>query len=83
MSSDYDIEMRLNDVLELDTIIKQWNPPTYQIDVTPDSNVGSDSYNIDGFQTKTGVFDPKEPGGYTININGQQLYICKRYKISS
>lgn len=27
MSSDYDIEMSLNDTLELDTIIQEWSTP--------------------------------------------------------
>jgi hypothetical protein len=68
-----DIEMTTDDTLELDTIIEFSSRAKKPINVTE----GSD-YNITGFQTHTGVFDPESSGDYTIEVNGQELSIKVR-----
>lgn len=67
----YDIEMTTEDTLELDTIIKNDSDATDPITKVETSS----SYNLNGFQTKTAVFDPEESGEYDIHINGQILSI--------
>lgn len=57
MSSDYDIVMSTDDTLEIDSIIDSWNPKSNSI-ITEDQKAGS--YNMNGFQTKTAVFDPSD-----------------------
>lgn len=64
-----DITMSINDVLELDAIIKEWNDP---------NNIVSDddgSFNISGFQTNTSVLEPQQSGTHNITINGQTLTV--------
>lgn len=71
MSSNYDIKMNLDETLELDAIIQNWNAESDDtINVTDGTY-----YNLSGFQTHTGVFDPQKSGDYTINVNGQELSI--------
>jgi hypothetical protein len=65
-----DIKMSVDDTLELDTTIKKSTDPMNSITVTD----GSD-YDLSGFQTHTGVFDPQSQGSYTLDINGQQISI--------
>jgi hypothetical protein len=67
-----DIEMTTDDTLELDAIIEEWSDPQ---SVIQKHNVDSDNYNLKGFKTHTGVFDPQESGTYEFNINGQILSI--------
>jgi len=69
MSNNYDIEMSLDDTLELDSVVKEWNPPTEFV------NINGGSYTKTGIQTNTIVFDPDESGIFEININGQNLKI--------
>lgn len=70
-----DIEMTTDDTLELDAIIKEWSTPTSTITVNPQGTLSSDSHSLNGFETKTGVFDPDKAGEYKIKINGQTLKI--------
>lgn len=77
MSNNYDIEMSLDDVLEIDTIIQDWNPPSNLVNTTYESS-GNADYNLNGLDTKTTVFDPQKSGEYSININGQKLLIKVR-----
>lgn len=65
-----DITMNVDDTLELDTIIENSSRAKEPITITD----GKD-YNLSGFQTHTGVFDPQSSGDYTIKINGQKLTI--------
>lgn len=62
--------MSLDDTLELDAIIKEWNDPNNIVKVSD-----KDSLNLSGFQTSTRVIDPQEPGEYTITINGQDITV--------
>jgi hypothetical protein len=68
MSDEYDILMNLDDKLELDAIIEEWNPDPGIVDVNP-SDTNSD-YTHTGIQTRTSIFDPNDPDIYNINING-------------
>lgn len=68
-----DIEISLNDTLELDTIIQEWNPDTNLVNITP--NDTNNNYTHTGIQTKTSIFAPEDPGVYTVDINGQTLKI--------
>lgn len=63
------IEMSLDDTLELDTIIEEWNPNSSLVD-----DVGG-NFNISGFQTSTTVLDPQNTGTHKININDQELTV--------
>lgn len=63
--------MRLDETLELDAIIKEWDAKSDDI-ITVTSNKG---HNLRGLNTYTGVFDPTESGKHSININGQKLTI--------
>lgn len=64
-----DIKMSLDDTLELDTLINTWDKPENLI------NDKKDGFKLSGIQTKTGILEPKEPGKYTIEINGQELVV--------
>lgn len=77
MSDHYDIEMGLDDTLEIDTIIQNWNPPPNLVNTTYDTGNEPD-YDLKGLDTKTTIFDPNKSGDYTININGQELSIKVR-----
>lgn len=77
MSDHYDIEMSLDDTLEIDTIIQNWNPPSNLVNTTYDTGNEPD-YDLKGLDTKTTIFDPNKSGNYTININGQELLIKVR-----
>lgn len=70
MSSDYDIEMGIDDTLEMDTIIKKSSLSKDPIQVKT-----SKKYNLYGFQTHTGVFDPQESGDHKLVVNGQSILI--------
>lgn len=61
--------MSKDDTLEIDAIIEKSS--------RLDSVIGVDrtDYNIDGFQTHTGVFDPQGTGKYNISVNGQVLTV--------
>lgn len=72
MSSDYDIEMSLDDTLELDAIMKEWSPNTDLVEVS------GGTYNSKGLQTNTFIFDPQESRTYKIKINGQELSVKVR-----
>lgn len=72
-SSNYDIIMSLDDTLELDLIIDKWGSPNNIINATH-----SKDYTLTGIQTKTGIYDPEEPGIHTIDVNGQELKIKVR-----
>lgn len=61
--------MSLNDTLELDSIIQEWNPPKELI------NINGGAYNKKGIQTNTVIFDPEEPGTFEITVNNQVLKI--------
>jgi hypothetical protein len=71
----YDIKMTTDDTLELDAIINEWSTPSSAITVNPQGSLRSDSHSLNGFETKTGVFDPDKAGEYEIKINGQILSI--------
>lgn len=73
MSNDYDIIMGLDETLELDLAIDKWNSPNNIINTTH-----SKDYSLTGIQTKTGIYDPKDPGIHTIKVNGQDLKIKVR-----
>jgi len=64
-----DITMSLDDTLELDAVIKEWNDPN---NIVEDSN---DKFNMSGFYTGTRVLDPQESGTHTIKVNGQELTV--------
>lgn len=61
--------MGLNDVLELDAIIREWNPDQ----ITVDSSSGE--FNLDGIETRTGIFDPQSTGTYSITVGSQRYDI--------
>lgn len=71
MSSDYNIKMSLNDTLELDAIIQEWTNPS---NIIKESKADG-SYNLNGIQTSTGIFNPEDPGQYNFDINGQTIKI--------
>lgn len=75
MSSNYDIEMNVDDVLELDTIIKDSNIASDPIENIKHQGSDSTSHNLSTIETHTSIFDPKDSGEYTIKINGQDLFI--------
>lgn len=64
--------MNLNDTLELDAIIREWDAKS---DNTIDVKTTNMGYNLGGIKTHTGIFDPTESGEHIININGQELTI--------
>lgn len=64
-----DITIRLDDKIELDTIVKESNEAFKSV-----SGVDS-SFEKSSIQTHTGILNPTQPGEYTITINGQQLSI--------
>lgn len=71
MSSDYDIKMNSEDVIEFDTIIKEST-----ISSDPITEISAESsYNMKGIQTHTSIFDPQGSGIYEFDINGQNLKI--------
>lgn len=74
MSTNHDIKMFLDDTLELDYIIKDIDPNN-SISINPKDNLDSNSYNLSGLETRTGVFDPDKSGEYDISINGQILTV--------
>lgn len=74
MSSNYDIEMSLDDTLELDTVIKEDASATNPINKVEHTDDNS-THSVTGIQTKTSIFDPPKSGPYKININGQILSI--------
>jgi hypothetical protein len=64
-----DITMRLDDTLELDTIIKE-------SDLASDSvSFDSNKFNSTGIQTHTEIFSPQEAGTYSIEVSGQELTV--------
>lgn len=69
MSDTYDIEMFIDETLELDAIIQDWDPNTSLIDVS------GGSYSSEGLQKNTFIFNPDESGTYTITVNGQTLTV--------
>lgn len=76
MSSNYDIEMSLDDTLELDAIIQEWDAESNGV-IGNIMYEDSDStvHNSTGIQTNTYIFDPQESGTYTIPVNGQELTV--------
>jgi hypothetical protein len=68
-----DISMNLDDTLELDAIIKDSTEVTSVINAK-NGNESTD-FNLEGFQTHTGVFDPINSGTYNLDVNGQELTI--------
>lgn len=66
-----DITMSVDDTLEIDAIIQNWDAKS---DNTINVTEGTD-YNLSGFQTRTGVFNPQSSGNYTITVNSQTLSI--------
>lgn len=66
-----DIKMSLDDTLELDAIIQEWDPNSNDI-IKVTSNK---TYDLNGIKKHTGVFNPTESGEHTIEINGQILTI--------
>lgn len=67
-----DIKITTDDTLELDTIIEEWENPEGVIE---QHSVESNNYELNGFKTHTGVFNPQESGTYEFKINGQLLSI--------
>lgn len=61
--------MGLNDILELDAIVREWNPDQ----ITVDSSSGE--FNLNGVETRTGIFDPQSTGMYSIRVNSQRYDI--------
>lgn len=70
-----DITMTLNDTLELDTMIKKSPAATEPIGEVKKNKEGNYNNNLTGIQNNTAIFDPPEPGLYTIPINGQVLEV--------
>jgi hypothetical protein len=71
-----DITIGLNDTLEFDTIIQQDSSATNPVGTITEINEGSTHNNdLNGFQTKTAVFDPSKSGTFKIPVNGQQLTV--------
>lgn len=70
MSNDFDLTMNLNDTLELDAIIQEWNSINDIANVKTTKN-----HSIKGIQTNTVIFDPEDSGTHKIDINGQILKI--------
>lgn len=66
-----DIKMSIEDTVELDAIIKE----STQVDSVISIDRDNTNYNLNGFQTHTGVFDPKDTGEFNITVNGQQLTV--------
>jgi hypothetical protein len=64
-----DIKISLDDTLEIDTIVNNWDTPSNLI------NDKNDGFKLSGLQTKTGILQPKDPGTYRIDINGQELTV--------
>lgn len=74
-----DITMRLDDTLELDTIIKEDSSAVNPIGTVTKISDNSTYNNVfDGFQTKTAVFNPPESGEFKIPVNGQELIVKVR-----
>lgn len=69
MSSDYNIQMSIDDTLELDSIIEKWSKPNDTI------NINRTDHDLDGIKKYTGVFNPKGTGEYEIEINGQTILV--------
>lgn len=67
--ADPDIIMSLEDTLELDAVIKEWDNPN---SIITDSE---SKFEMSGFHTSTGVLDPKESGTHKIVVNGQELTV--------
>lgn len=74
MSSDYDIEVSLDETIEIDTIIEKWSNANNSIDL----NGNESDLNLSGLRKSIGIINPKNPGEYTIKINGQNLKIYVR-----
>lgn len=64
-----DIMMSLDETLEVDAVIEEWNSPS---DVITDSD---DQFDVSGIQTNTGVLNPKNAGEHKITVNGQELTV--------
>lgn len=64
-----DITVSLNDTLELDALIKEWDDPNNIVE--QDNNI----FDVSGMTTHTKVLKPTEPGTYNITINGQKLTV--------
>ena len=71
-----DIVMELDDILEMDVSVRDWNPNT----VSVKNNAGD--FNLNGVETKTGIFDPKSTGIYNIEIN-DTVYTVDVVNVSS
>lgn len=72
----YDLSMSVDDTVEIDTIIKESSIASDIIDVNKPTDFSEGKeFNLKGFQTHTGVFDPVVSGDYELNINGQVLSI--------
>lgn len=70
-----DISMGLDETLELDTIIKQSSIAQNPINNITYTGPNTKDYNMRGIEKHTSVFDPQEPGAYTIAVNGQELSV--------
>jgi hypothetical protein len=65
------ITMNVDDTLELDYLVEQINDNT--IDVTGQPNGAS--FSLDYGRKQFGIFDPSDPGIYTLDIDGQTVEI--------
>lgn len=69
MTTNYDIKMSLEDTLELDTIIEESNRASDSL------TYDSDNFELSEIQTHTNILNPKNPGEYTITVNGQNISV--------
>lgn len=74
-----DITMSLEDTLELDTIIEKSSRVLNSVGTIKYEGSDSTVHNSEGIQTGTFIFDPQEPGSYTIPVNGQELTVKVKY----
>lgn len=64
-----DITMSVDDTLELDAVIKEWNDPDNIVEQN------NDKFEISGLTTHTKILNPLESGTYDISVNGQKLTV--------
>ena len=66
-----DIIISKDETLEFDAIIEE----SSRLDSVVDIDRNNTDYNINSFQTHTGVFDPQDTGEFNIKVNGQELTV--------
>lgn len=59
-----DLTMNLNETLELDVLVEEWNDPN---NIVEENN----GFQMSGVSTKTKILNPTEAGTYDISVNGE------------